>query len=129
MREQEIRHMPASRPGHAGLQQERLRGDRRHVAVEVGQQQPGQLQAALIDHVPAHRRGPEIARIVGLAAGAAGLAPRHRGDDLAGLHQPQRQAGLAAISHAQRHHRIRRRLSSRPDASHGIYPANRDAIT
>jgi hypothetical protein len=50
VRQQEIRHVPAGRPGHAGLQQERLRRDRRDVAVEVGQQQPRQLKAALVDH-------------------------------------------------------------------------------
>jgi hypothetical protein len=33
----------AGRPCYLGLQQERLRRDRRHVAVEVGQQQPRQL--------------------------------------------------------------------------------------
>jgi len=129
--------MSASRPGHAGLQQERLRRDRRHVAVEVGQQQPRQLQAALVDHVPAHRHGPEIARVVGLAASTARLPPRHRGDHLAALHLAalhlaalhlaalhlaQREAGLAAISHAQRHHRIHGRPASRPGARHGGLP-------
>jgi hypothetical protein len=119
VQQQEIRHMPASRPGHAGLQQERLRRDRRHVAVEVGQQQPRQLQAALVDHMPARRRGPEITRVVGLAAGTARLPPRHRGDHLAALHLAQRETGLAAISHAQRHHRIHGQLICRLDASHG----------
>jgi hypothetical protein len=32
-------------------QQERLGGDRRHVRVEVGQEQAGKLQPALVDHV------------------------------------------------------------------------------
>jgi hypothetical protein len=38
---------------------------------------------------------------------------------LAALHLAQREAGLAAISQAQRHHRIRGQHASRPDASHG----------
>jgi hypothetical protein len=82
-------------------------------------EQPRKLQAALVDHVPAHCRGPEIPRVVGLAAGTARLPPRNRGDHLPPLHLAQREAGLAAISHAQRHHRIRGRPASRPDASHG----------
>jgi hypothetical protein len=46
------------------------------------------------------------------------LPPRNRSDRLAALHLAQREPGLAAISHAQRHHRIRGQPVSRPDASH-----------
>ena len=53
--------MTAGAPVQPGLQQERLRGDRRHARVEIGQQQPGKLQAALADHVRAHGRGPVMA--------------------------------------------------------------------
>ena len=60
-----------------------------------------------------------LAEHMGLAAGTARLPPRNRGDHLAALHPAQREAGLAAISHAQRHHRIRRQLASRPGASQG----------
>ena len=41
MHQQEIRYVPAGAPRHERLQQERLRSDRHHVTVEVGQQQPG----------------------------------------------------------------------------------------
>jgi hypothetical protein len=38
--QQETRDVTAGTPVRLGLQEEGLRGDRRHVAVEVGQQQP-----------------------------------------------------------------------------------------
>lgn len=77
------------------------------------------------------RRGgasPGRTRVVSLSPGTARLPPRHRSDHLAGLRPAQREAGLAAISHAQRNHRIRGQLSCYPDASHGGNPANRDVM-
>ena len=45
--------MPANPAARLRPQQERLGRDRRHPGVEVGQQQAGKLQAALIDDVAA----------------------------------------------------------------------------
>jgi hypothetical protein len=54
--QQEIRHVPADPAADPCAQQERLGGDCGHVRVEVGQQQAGKLQPALVDHVAAGRR-------------------------------------------------------------------------
>ena len=66
---------PATDPGR---QPERLGVDLLHLRVEVSQQQPGQLQAALIDHEPARRRGRVRPRVVSLAVPRAHLTPRNR---------------------------------------------------
>jgi hypothetical protein len=54
--QQEVRHVTPGAGADTRPQQERLRRDHRNIAVEVGQQQASQLQAALVDHVRAHRR-------------------------------------------------------------------------
>jgi hypothetical protein len=51
--QQEVRHMPANPAARLRPQQERLGRDRRHTKIEVGQQQVGKLQAALLDDVAA----------------------------------------------------------------------------
>jgi hypothetical protein len=51
-----VPHMMLDHAAHAGYQAERLSIDLLYLRVEVGQQQPGQLKAALIHHKPTHCR-------------------------------------------------------------------------
>ena len=76
---------------HAGYQAERLSIDLLYLRVEVGQQQPGQLKAALIHHEPAHRRRRVRAGIVSMAVLRAHLPPRHRIGKVGQLQLVQRE--------------------------------------
>jgi hypothetical protein len=53
--EKEIGHMMPDPAADAGREPARLGIDLLHLRVEVSQQQPGQFQAALVDHEPARR--------------------------------------------------------------------------
>ncbi len=85
----EVRHVPPHPPARRGRHQERLRRDRRHLRVEVRQQQPRQLQAALIHHVPAGRRRPVPARVMRLPLPPPEHPPRPPGCQLLRPHQRQ----------------------------------------
>jgi len=74
---------PAAEAGHEA---ERLNIDLLHLRVEVGQQQPGQLQVALIHYEPAHRGGCIRAGAMNLAVPGAHLTPRNRTREIC---QPQ----------------------------------------
>jgi hypothetical protein len=106
MDQQEIGHVTADPAADRRAQQERLRRDRLDAGVEVGQQQPGQLQPALVYDVPPGRRRPVIARVARLAASAPGRPPRCRPDDLAGRHLPQRALGHCLVVQPDRHRRL-----------------------
>jgi len=115
--QEEVRHVTAHPAAGLCPQPERLGGDRCHGRIEIGDQQPGQFQPALIDHVRRGRRGPVIARVMCLAPHATRPAPGNRRHDLASPHIPQRPVHLAAISHPQRHHRLRKHARRLPAAA------------
>lgn len=111
--QEEVRHVTAHPPASVRPQQERLGSDRRHRRIEIGNQQPRQLQPALVDHVRASRLRPVKPWVMRLPPGTARRAPGNRRYHLACPHIPKRPAHLTAVSHAQRHHRLRRRLCAR----------------
>jgi hypothetical protein len=70
---------PAADPGHQAAW---LGVDVDHVGVEIGQQQPGQLQPRLVDHMPTGRSRPVGTRQVRLALPGPEPPPRHRPDEM-----------------------------------------------
>ena len=75
---QEVRHVPADPTIHSGAQQKRLCDQLPHRGVIVGQHQPRQLQARLIDHVVTISRRPVRTGIVPLTITPPESPPRHR---------------------------------------------------
>lgn len=98
--------MKADPAAHPCPQQERLGSDRCHVRVEIGQQQAGKLEPALVDHVAAGRRRPVPVRIVRLPARTASHPPRCRAGNLPGCNLPQRPIGHHTAWQANRHRRL-----------------------
>src|SRR6266508_2320927 len=71
---------------HARHQQERLSVYPAHILIEIRQHQPGQLQAALIDHESAHRGRRVRTRVMSLAMTRTHPPPRNR---ITEVHRPQ----------------------------------------
>src|SRR6266540_3436864 len=93
---------------HARHQQERLSVYPAHILIEIRQHQPGQLQAALIDHESAHRGRRVRTRVMSLAMTRTHPPPRNR---ITEVHRPQPiqpELPLRAIVIPDPRHRIRR---------------------
>ena len=95
---------------HAGYQAERLSIDLLYLRVEVGQQQPGQLKAALIHHEPAHcrRRGTRRSSEYGRAASVPAATAPNRQSRPAAIGP----AGIPALSRRRTGHRLPDRIPS-----------------
>jgi hypothetical protein len=78
-------------------QLERLGDDGHDRPVEVREQEPGQLQSALVDHMGAHGRRPVHPRVEGLPAVRAKRPPGAGGRQLLGADTLQCHGALPAV--------------------------------